>query len=197
MSRAMTFVAVLVVLIFVMGSCVGSSYNNFVNQYANVEKAIGNIEATTQRRLDLIPNLVEVVKGYAKHENSTLKDVIAARASATQVKLSMNDMTPEKMAQYQAAQGQLSTALGKLMVVSEQYPNLKADTQFSSLMAEIAGSENRIAEARKRYNMEVQRYNALILSFPNNIINSMFYHGTKIEMFKADEAAKKAPKVAM
>ena len=197
MSRTMTFVAALVVLILIMGSCVGSSYNNFVNQNANVEKAIGNIDTTTQRRLDLIPNLVEVVKGYTKHESSTLKDVIAARASATQIKLNVNDMTPEKMAQYQAAQGQLSTALGKLMVVSEQYPNLKADTQFSSLMAEIAGSENRIAESRKRYNMEVQRYNALILSFPNNIINSMFYHGTKIEMFKADEAAKNAPKVVM
>ena len=197
MSRTWMISIISAFLTFVLGSCSVSSYNGFVSQYTRVEQALGNIDTVTQRRLDLIPNLVSVVKGYAKHENETLTAVIAARASATQVKLDMKDMTPEKLSQYQAAQGQLSAALGKLMVVSEQYPNLKADGQFTALMAEIAGAENRIAESRKRYNIEVARYNTLIQVFPNSIINSMFYHGTKVESFKADAAAKNAPKVEM
>ena len=182
---------------FILSSCGVATYNDMVTQKERVVQAVGNIDTVTQRRLDLIPNLVSVVKGYAKHEKETLQAVIAARASATQTKLDVSNLTPQKLAEFQAAQGQLSAALGKLMMVQEQYPNLKADTQFTNLMAQLEGSENRIAEARKRYNSEVQRYNVLISVFPNGLINSMFFHGERIEMFKADDAAKVAPKVEM
>ena len=182
---------------FILSSCGVATYNDMVTQKERVVQAVGNIDTVTQRRLDLIPNLVSVVKGYIKHEKETLQAVIAARASATQTKLDVSNLTPQKLAEFQGAQGQLSAALGKLMMIQEQYPNLKADTQFTNLMAQLEGSENRIAEARKRYNSEVQRYNVLISIFPNGLINSMFFHGERIEMFKADDAAKVVPKVEM
>ena len=187
----------IVLSMFLLGSCVTSTYNGMVTADERVSQAVGNIDSVTQRRLDLIPNLVEVVKGYAKHEKSTLEGVIQARASATQVKIDAKNATPEQLAAWNASQGQLSAALGKLMMLREQYPNLKADKQFSDLMAQLEGSENRIAEARKRYNEEVKRFNVTITTFPNNLVNSMFFHGVRKEAFKADEAAKVAPKVQM
>lgn len=197
MSKSIITLICVGLLGFILSSCGVATYNDMVTQKERVVQAVGNIDTVTQRRLDLIPNLVSVVKGYAKHEKETLQAVIAARASATQTKLDVSNLTPQKLAEFQAAQGQLSAALGKLMMVQEQYPNLKADTQFTNLMAQLEGSENRIAEARKRYNSEVQRYNVLISVFPNGLINSMFFHGERIEMFKADDAAKVAPKVEM
>ena len=187
----------IVLSMFLLGSCVTGTYNGMVAADERVSQAVGNIDSVTQRRLDLIPNLVEVVKGYAKHEKSTLEGVIQARASATQVKIDAKNATPEQLAAWNASQGQLSAALGKLMMLREQYPNLKADKQFSDLMAQLEGSENRIAEARRRYNEEVKRFNVTIATFPNNLVNSMFFHGVRKEAFKADEAAKVAPKVQM
>ena len=197
MSKSIITLICVGLLGFILSSCGVVTYNDMVTQKERVVQAVGNIDTVTQRRLDLIPNLVSVVKGYVKHEKETLQAVIAARASATQTKLDVSNLTPQKLAEFQAAQGQLSAALGKLMMIQEQYPNLKADTQFTNLMAQLEGSENRIAEARKRYNSEVQRYNVLISIFPNGLINSMVFHGERIEMFKADEAAKVAPKVEM
>ena len=197
MSKVWIILGSVVLSMFLLGSCVTSTYNGMVGSEERVSQAVGNIDTVTQRRLDLIPNLVEVVKGYAKHEKSTLEGVIQARAAATQVKIDAKNATPEQLAAWNASQGQLSAALGKMMMLRGQYPNLKADKHFTDLMAQLEGSENRIAEARKRYNEEVKRFNVTITTFPNNLVNSMFFHGVRKEAFKADEAAKVAPKVQM
>jgi len=186
-------ITLVVVLIFILG--ITGSYNGFVNKQEAAYEALSNVEATYQRRADLIPNLVEVVKGYAKHESQTLENVIAARAKATQITISADDLTPEKIEAFQKAQSELSTALGKLMAVAEAYPDLKASQNFSDLQAQLEGTENRINEARQKYNKSVKDYNASIRRFPGSIISSMTGF-EKMEMFTAEETAKNAPKIS-
>jgi len=186
-------ITLVVVLIVILG--LTGTYNGFVNKQEAAYEAFSNVEATYQRRADLIPNLVEVVKGYAKHESQTLENVIAARAKATQITISADNITPEKLEAYQKAQGELGAALGKLMAVAEAYPDLKASQNFSDLQVQLEGTENRISEARQKYNKAVKNYNASIRRFPGSIISSMTGF-EKMTMFEADEASKTAPKVS-
>lgn len=171
-----------------------STYNSLVGQDEVVTTAWGNVQTQYQRRSDLIPNLVNVVKGYAKHEKETLEAVVSARARATQITVNADGLTPEKLQQYQQAQGQLSAALGKLLAVSESYPNLKANENFSELQAQLEGTENRISESRTRYNKAVQGYNISVRKFPGNIVAKMFGFTPKAK-FEAAENAQNAPTV--
>lgn len=171
-----------------------STYNGLVGQDEVVTTAWGNVQTQYQRRSDLIPNLVNVVKGYAKHEKETLEAVVSARARATQITVSADGLTPEKLQQYQQAQGQLSAALGKLLAVSENYPTLKANENFSELQAQLEGTENRISESRTRYNKAVQGYNISVRKFPGNIVAKMFGFAPKAK-FEAAENAQNAPTV--
>lgn len=174
----------------------GCGYNTMQQQEERVFKSWGDVEATLQRRADLIPNLVETVKGYATHERETLEAVINARAKATAVKLSADDLSdPAALEKLQQAQGQLSSALSRLLVVAEQYPDLKANENFKDLQNQLEGTENRINVARQRYNQAAEEFNSSIRSFPNSLTNSLLLHLKRKEYIKADEAAKAAPKV--
>jgi LemA protein len=186
-------IIVLVVLVFIgFSGCNG--YNGLVKQDENVTNAWNKVQSDYQRRADLIPNLVNTVKGEANFEQTTLQNVIAARASATQMKIDAKDLTPEKIQQFQASQGQLSQALGRLMVVSEQYPNLRANDAFRGLQAQLEGTENRIKTARNDFNDAVQQYNVQVRSFPMNILSGMF--GFKVKTgFQAEAGSEKAPQV--
>lgn len=159
-----------------------------------VSKAWSDVESQYQRRSDLLPNLVETVKGYAKHEKSTLQAVIEARAKATQVTVNPDNMTPEKLAEYQAAQSQVGSAIGRLLVSVEQYPDLKANQNFKELQAQLESTENRIAVHRQRFNDMAQKYNVLIRKFPSNIIASMFGFEKK-GYFEAEAGSEKAPQL--
>lgn len=193
MRKWITIGAVVVLAIFLYNLFVGS-YNNMVKKGEEVTRAWQDVESDYQRRLDLIPNLVNTVKGYADFEQSTLTAVIEARAQATQVKIDANNLTPEALQQFQAAQGQLSSSLSRLLVTVEQYPDLKANQNFLELQAELAGTENRIKVARNKFNAVVQEYNTYIKTFPRNIVAGMFGFAPKA-YFEADEAASKAPEV--
>ncbi len=174
----------------------GCGYNTMQANEEAVTAAWGDVEASYQRRADLIPNLVEVVKGYAKHEADTLKAVTEARAKVGSVQASkelMND--PQAFAKFQQAQGELSGALSRLMVVVERYPDLKANQNFMDLQNQLEGTENRINVARVRYNKAVQEFNTSIRTFPNSLTNSLILHLKRKEPFKAEEGAKVAPKV--
>jgi len=174
----------------------GCGYNTMQQQEEKVFKAWGDVEATLQRRADLIPNLVETVKGYASHERQTLEAVVNARAKATSVKLSADDLSDAAALQrLQQSQGELSSALSRLLVVVEQYPDLKANENFKDLQNQLEGTENRINVARQRYNEAAEEFNSLIRSFPNSLTNSLLLHLKRKEYVKADEAAKAAPKV--
>jgi len=153
-----------------------------------------NVENVYQRRLDLIPNLVEVVKGYAKHEKETLVEVIEARAKATDVKIDAGNLTPEKMQQFQAAQGGLTEALSKLMVVVERYPELKANENFRDLQAQLEGTENRIAVERRKFNEKVQEFNTYVRSFPAVFFAKLFGFSAD-KYFEMDKGADKAPEI--
>ena len=185
----------ILMILCLMFSLSGCGYNQMQQNQEIVFKAWGDVESTLQRRADLIPNLVEVVKGYAGHENATLVAVQEARSKATSITIDPKHMTAEDMKQYQAAQGQLTQALGKLMMVQEAYPNLKADKHYADLMNQLEGTENRINVARQRYNDAVAMFNTSIRTFPNSMTNSMMLHLERMEPFKADESAKTAPKV--
>lgn len=174
-----------------LNSC---SYNKMVEKDEAVSTAWSNVETQYQRRADLIPNLVSTVKGYAEHESSTLEAVVAARSKATQITVDPSNLTAEKLAEYQKAQGEVTSALGKLLAITENYPTLRANENFSELQAQLEGTENRITEARRRYNDAVQEYNVLIRSFPNNLFAGMFGFSKK-EKFAADAGASSAPKV--
>ena len=185
--------SILILSLLLLSSC---GYNSLHTKDETVFKAWADIEATLQRRGDLIPNLVETVKGYASHERETLEAVINARAKATSVKLSPEDLSnPEAMQKIQAAQGGLNSALSRLMLVVEQYPDLKANQNFLDLQSQLEGTENRINVARQRYNQVVEDFNAAIRKFPENLTNNFLLHLKRKEYFKADEAAKEAPKV--
>lgn len=194
MKKGTITLLVIGVLILIMVGGTLTTYNGLIAKDEAVATAWGNIQSQYQRRADLIPNLVSTVKGYAKHENETLENVMAARAKATQVTINSDNLTPEKLKQYQAAQGELSQALGRLMAVSENYPNLKANENFSELQAQLEGTENRINESRQIYNSAVQTYNVSVRRFPANIVAGMFGFDKK-NQFEAEAGAEKAPKV--
>lgn len=184
-------VAVLVLLIAVSGC---NSYNGLIKMDEDVKTKWSNVETQYQRRSDLIPNLVNTVKGAAKFEQGTLTAVIEARASASKITIDPNKLNAENIEKYQQAQGQITQALGKLMVLTENYPELKATQQFSDLSAQLEGTENRITVARKDFNESVQVFNTKVRSFPTNIIAGMFNFSAKTP-FKADAGAQNAPKV--
>ena len=169
-------------------------YNGLVSTQEKLNKSWANVENQYQRRADLIPNLVETVKGYAKHESGTLEAVIAARSKATQITVDPENLTPEKLQEYQAAQGQLSSALGKLLMIQEAYPELKANQNFIELQAQLESTENRITVAREAFNNEVQEYNTMVRRFPKNIIAGLFGFERKAT-FEAEKGAEQAPEV--
>lgn len=171
-----------------------SGYNSLVGMDENVSNQWANVETQYQRRADLIPNLVNTVKGYAAHEKETLEGVMAARSQATQIKVDPTDLTPEKLAEYQKAQGQLATALGRLLAITENYPDLKANQNFLELQAQLEGTENRINVARKNFNDAAKTYNTTIRRFPKNILAGMFGFD-KRAYFEAAEGAEQAPQV--
>lgn len=190
MKNVLIILAILAVVFFIGKS----TYNGLIGKDETVKKYWAEVQNQYQRRSDLIGNLVNTVKGAANFEQKTLTDVINARASATQMKVDINDLTPEKLAQFQAAQGQLSQALGRLMMITENYPDLKANKNFLDLQAQLEGTENRVTVARKDYNESVQDYNIKVRSFPTNFFAGMF--GMKARpTFEADAASQKAPEV--
>lgn len=182
----------IVALLLVVSSF--STYNGLVGKEETVSTAWSNLQSQYQRRSDLIPNLVNTVKGYAAHERGTLEGVVAARAKATQLTVDAADLTPEKMQQIQAAQGELSAALGKLLAISENYPQLRASENFSELQAQLEGTENRINESRRLYNEAVQTYNVAVRRFPANIVAGICGFDKKTK-FEAEAGAEKAPEV--
>lgn len=181
----------IVLLLVLVGGC---GYNGMNGSRVDVDRKWADVQSSYQRRADLIPNLVEVVKGVADFEKTTLTQVIEARASATSIKIDPKDMTPEKLKEFQASQGQLSQALGRLMVVSEQYPQLKANENFKSLQDQLEGTENRIKVSRDAFNEAVGTYNVKVTSFPNNILAGILGFKEKT-MFQAEAGAQSAPKV--
>ena len=194
MSTKNLTLIVIAALVLLLGGCGCNGYNGLVTLDETVKNKWANVESDYQRRSDLIPNLVNTVKGEANFEQTTLQNVISARASATQLKLDANDLSPEKIQQYQAAQGQLSQALGKLLMVTENYPNLRANDAFRGLQTQLEGTENRIKVARNDFNDAVAAYNVKARTFPNNIFAGMFGFKTK-EGFKAEAGSEKAPEV--
>lgn len=181
-------------LILILGWTGCNGYNGLVVQDENVNNAWNKVQSDYQRRADLIPNLVNTVKGEANFEQETLTKVIEARASATQMKIDPKDLTPEKLEQFQATQGQLSQALGRLLVVTENYPNLRANEAFRGLQTQLEGTENRIKTARNDFNDAVKDYNVKVRRFPMNIFAGMLGFRPK-EGFKAEAGAEKAPEV--
>lgn len=170
------------------------TYNSMVTADEGVSAAWAQVENVYQRRADLIPNLVATVKGYAEHEAATLEDVTAARSRATQVVVDPSDLEPEEIARFNKAQGELSSALGRLLMITENYPDLKANENFRDLQAQLEGTENRIATERMKFNEAARSYNTMIRRFPDNIIASMFDFEKK-GYFEAQEGAETAPKV--
>jgi LemA protein len=186
----------LFLIIFVAATVAGCGYNTMQAKEEAVFAAWGDVEASYQRRADLVPNLVEVVKGYAKHEADTLKAVTEARARVGSVQASKETVNdPQALQKFQQAQSQLSGALSRLMVVVERYPELKANQNFLDLQNQLEGTENRINVARVRYNQAVQKFNTSIRTFPNSLTNSLALHLSRKEPFKAEEGARTAPKV--
>lgn len=171
-----------------------SGYNGLVNMDEAVNNRWANVETQYQRRSDLIPNLVSTVKGYAKHESQTLEAVMKARSQATQVKITPSNCTPQQLAQYQRAQGDVTSALGKLLAITENYPDLKANQNFLELQSQLEGTENRITVARKDFNDAANEYNVAIRRFPKSILAGMFGF-EKRAYFEAEAGAEKAPKV--
>lgn len=192
MKRTVTAFATMLLLALLSGC----GYNTMQANEEAVTAAWGNVESSYQRRSDLIPNLVEVVKGYARHEADTLTAVTEARAKVGSMQVNKDVLSnPESMKKFQQAQGELSGSLSRLMVVVEKYPDLKANQNFMDLQKQLEGTENRINVARERYNKTVQIFNTSIRTFPNSMTNSMLLHLQRKEPFKAEEGAKVAPKV--
>ena len=190
-SKSFWIIVALAVLLFFWTKGV---YNNLVTQDEGVKTAWSQVENQYQRRADLIPNLVNTVKGYAAHEKNTLEGVMNARAKATQTTIDPTNLNEETMKQYRAAQGELSNALSRLMVVVERYPELKANENFRDLQVQLEGTENRITVERKRFNEVAQGYNTYVRTFPNNILSGFFGFQAKA-YFTAEVGAEKAPQV--
>lgn len=190
-NKGLIITVVVIALVAIWGI---SSYNGLVSMDENVSNSWANVETQYQRRSDLIPNLVNTVKGYAKHESQTLESVMQARSQATQVKIDPSNCTPQQLAAYQKAQGDVTTALGKLLAITENYPDLKANQNFLELQSQLEGTENRINVARKDFNDTAKKYNTSLRRFPRNIVASMFGF-EKRAYFEAEAGAEKAPKV--
>ena len=184
----------IIAAIVIIGGWAVSAYNGMVGVEEQATTALANVQSAYQRRADLIPNLVETVKGYASHEKETLEGVVSARSKATQITLDPENMTPEKMKQFQEAQGELGAALGRLIAIQENYPDLKANENFRDLQVQLEGTENRINEARNKYNTAVQTYNVKIRRFPNSLLAGLFGFD-KMQKFEAEAGAEKAPQV--
>lgn len=180
--------------LLLFGGCACTGYNSLVGQDENVKKAWNNLQSDYQRRADLIPNLVNTVKGAANFEQETLTKLVEARAKATSVNINADDLTPEKLAEFQNAQAQISSGIGRLLAVVENYPDLKANQNFQALQAQLEGTENRIKVARNDFNAAVQEYNLQARRFPMNILAGMFGFRVK-EGFKADPGSERAPNV--
>ena len=191
MKKSSIILIVIAVLAVIWGV---SAYNGLVTMDENVNTEWANVETQYQRRADLIPNLVNTVKGYAAHESETLESVIAARSKATQITIDPTNLTPEKLAEYQEAQGAVTSALGKLLAISESYPDLKANQNFLELQAQLEGTENRINEARRKFNNVAKEYNTAIRRFPKSILAGMFGFD-KRAYFEAAEGAAEVPAV--
>ena len=191
MKKAIIIVVAVVAIVVIW--CI-TGYNSLVGMEENVNNQWANVETQYQRRSDLIPNLVNTVKGYAAHEQETLEGVVEARSKATQIKVDPQNLTPEKLAEYQQAQGQLATALGKLLAITENYPDLKANQNFQELQAQLEGTENRITVARKNFNDAAREFNTSIRRFPKNILAGLFGFD-KRTYFEAQEGAETAPSV--
>lgn len=191
MKKGLALVVGIIVLLLLMGGC---NYNGMNRSQKEAQQKWADVQSSYQRRADLIPNLVATVKGVANFETTTLTQVIQARASATSIKVDPSNLTPEKLQQFQQSQGQLSQALGRLMVVSERYPELKANDNFKDLQSQLEGTENRIKVSRDAFNEAVKEYNVKITNFPNVLWAGMF-HFKEMAMFQAEQGSEKAPKV--
>ncbi len=194
MKKSWIVIAIIIIIGILLYSWVKGTYNHMVTEQEHVNKQWGDVENVYQRRADLIPNLVATVKGYATHEKETLEGVINARAKATQTTIDAGNLTAEKMAAFQQAQDGLSSALAKLMVVVERYPDLKANQNFLELQAQLEGTENRITVERRKFNEAARKYNTYIKLFPKNILANLFGFDVK-PYFEAQEGAETAPKV--
>lgn len=192
MKKKSTIITIAIVAVVAIWAV--SAYNGLVNLDEGVANKWGDVETQYQRRADLIPNLVNTVKGYAAHEQETLESVIAARSNATQIKVDPENLTPEKLAEYQEAQGQVTSALGKLLAITENYPDLKANQNFLELQAQLEGTENRINVARMNFNEATKKYNTAIRRFPKNILAGMFGF-EKRSYFESQDGAETAPQV--
>lgn len=191
MKKSTIFIVIVIAILAIWGM---SSYNGLVTMDEEASKQWSNVETQYQRRADLIPNLVRIVKAYASHEKETLEGVIQARSTATQIKVDADELTPEKLAEYQRAQGAVTSALGKLLAITESYPDLKANQNFLELQAQLEGTENRITVARTNFNNVAKEFNAAIRRFPKDILAGMFGFD-KRAYFEADESAAQAPVV--
>lgn len=187
-----SFIGLAVVAVIVLMAIF--AYNGMVSSQEKATQTWADLQATYQRRADLIPNLVNTVKAYAKHEKETFEAVVSARAKATQMNIDISNATPEQIKQFQEAQGELSSALNKLMAITENYPELKANENFMALQDQLEGSENRINDARQKYNKAVTDYNTSIRSFPKSLFAGVFGFKT-MDKFEAEAAAQKAPTV--
>lgn len=194
MKKGTLTIIIIVVVVALVALWTVNKYNALVVAEESVTSEWSNVESQYQRRADLIPNLVSTVKGYAAHESSTLEAVVDARAKATQITVDPENLTPEAMAQFQEAQGEVGAALGRLMMITENYPDLKANENFMALQEQLEGTENRIQVARSRFNETARLYNTNVRRFPNNIIASIFGFEAKA-YFEADASAANAPKV--
>ncbi len=192
MRPVLILVTVIFVLIAGFSGC--NTYNKFVDRDVEVEKSWADVQSDYQRRADLIPNLVATVKGAADFEKSTITAVTEARAKATSIQIDPSNITPEQLQQFQAAQGELSSALGRLLMVSENYPELRATEAFRDLQAQLEGTENRIKVARNKFNGVVSDYNKSVRRFPASFWANIFGFDSKA-MFEADQGAENAPKV--
>ncbi len=192
--KKLSIPVIIIAVVAVIAIMCVSAYNSLVSSEESVDTAWSQVENVYQRRADLIPNLVNTVKGYATHEKETLEGVVSARAKATQMTIDPTNLTPEAIEKFQAAQGELGSALGKLLAITENYPDLKANENFKELQAQLEGTENRIAVERKKFNETAQVYNTSIRKFPRSIVASMFGFERK-PYFKAQEGAEQAPTV--
>ena len=185
---------IVIALVAIVAIWAVSGYNSLVKMDESVSTAWSNVENQYQRRADLIPNLVNTVKGYAAHEKETLEAVMSARSKATQMTVNAENLTPEKLQEYQKAQGEIGAALGRLLAITEAYPDLKANENFKELQAQLEGTENRISVERRNFNEVARSYNTAVRTFPKTIIASMFGFD-KRPYFEAEEGSNKAPEV--
>lgn len=193
-KKSWIVIGVIVIIALIVYGSIKNTYNKMVEMEQNVEAQWSNVENVYQRRADLIPNLVSTVKGYADFEQETLQRVIEARSKATQTTIDANNLSPEKLQQFQQNQSALSSALSRLMVTVERYPNLKANENFKQLQSQLEGAENRISVERRRFNEQARSYNTYINQFPQKLYANLFDFEEKA-YFEADQGAEEAPNV--